>query len=134
MAKLDNVIFCLKAFSQGEQGVSAQTILHALNPEYIPGLFSFSVIVSILDLNPVETHEVQIVFKDQNADEVVNISSPLPTLSVVESNLPQDYIGIDVSMDWNNVNLTSSGEYSLDVILDKTLIGTKKVFVKGKNQ
>ena len=36
MAKVENIIFCLQAVNMDEQGVTAQNILNALNPEYIP--------------------------------------------------------------------------------------------------
>ena len=48
MANVFDIIFCLKATNFEEQGVCATTILTALTPEYIPGLFTFSVINYVL--------------------------------------------------------------------------------------
>ena len=134
MAKLDSIIFCLNASSVEGQGASAHSILHALNPEYIPGLFTFSVIISILDMDPSDNHTIEIVFEDPEGNILVNINSPLPTLERIESNLPSEYTGFDLSMNWANINFVCSGVYTLTVKLDSVELGTKTIFVKGKNQ
>lgn len=134
MAKLDNIIFCLNASNVEGQGASAHNILHALNPEYVPGLFTFSVIISILDMDPSENHVIEIVFSDPNGNVIVNINSALPIIENVESNLPSEYTGFDLSMNWANVNFVCSGVYTLRIKMDAEDLGEKSIFVKGKNQ
>ena len=37
-------------------------------------------------------------------------------------------------MNWNNVNFKISGSYELTLKLDGQCIGSKSIFVKGKNE
>ena len=50
MAKVSDVIFCLRAVNIDGEGTCAQGILTTLTPEYIPGLFSFAVVITLLDI------------------------------------------------------------------------------------
>lgn len=135
MAKVDNIIFCLRTINMGEQGVSANSILCALNPEYVPGLFSFSVIVSLLDLDSSREHYFSIEFIDSNSEDVIRIENqPLPIFVGEMSNIPNEYQGINISMDWNNVNLKVSGLYTFKFKYDGNVIGCKQIYVKGKNE
>ena len=119
----------------GEQGVSANSILSALNPEYVPGLFSFSIIVSLLDLDSSGEHYFSIEFTDPNNEDAIKIENqPLPVLMGTMSNLPNEYQGINIVMDWNNVNLKVSGLYTLKFKYDGNEIGCKQIYVKGKNE
>ena len=134
MAKVENIIFCLQAVNMDEQGVTAQNILNALNPEYIPGLFTFSDIVSVLDVDSEIGHQIEVDFADPEGNSVVHIEGSMPPLPTDNSNLPKEYKGIDISMNWNNVNFKISGSYELTLKLDGQCIGNKSIFVKGKNE
>ena len=52
----------------------------------------------------------------------------------MKNNLPQQYKGINIAMDWNNVNLKVSGEYIIKITVDDILLKEKRIFVKGKNE
>lgn len=135
MAKVDNIIFCLRAINTDERGVSANVILSAITPEYIPGQFSFSVIISLLDLDYSSEHFFSIEFEDPNGDKVIEIPNhPLPREVLNEGNLPNQYKGINIAMDWNNVNLITSGLHVMKFFYDGTEIANKSIFVKGKNE
>lgn len=134
MANVSDVIFCLRATNDEEQGASATTILTALNPEYIPGLFTFSVIIILLDIDTSMEHRLTVDFMDPHEKNVVHIDSELPVINNKESNLPQQYKGLNVAMDWNNVNLKVSGEYTIIIAVDGSLLKEKNIYVKGKNE
>ncbi len=135
MAKVDNIIFCLRTTNSEEQGVSANTVLSAITPEYIPGLFSFSVIVCLLDLDYNAEHFFSVEFVDPTGEKVVNIENQvMPRLQLYEGNVPNEYKGINIAMEWNNVNLKVSGLYTIRFLYDGLEIGTKKIYVKGKNE
>lgn len=93
MASVSDVIFCLKATNVEGQGACATTILTALTPEYIPGLFTFSVIVTLLDLDPSTGHQLIVDFVSPNEENVVHVESPLPIMNQ-QNNLPQEYQGM----------------------------------------
>lgn len=133
MAKVSDIIFCLRATNTEGTGASASTILTALTPEYIPGLFTFSVIITVLDITPGEGHTITIDFLDPSKENVVHIESDVPQIED-DSNLPQEYKGLNMAMDWNNVNLKMSGLYNIRVSFDGAVIQEKSIFVKGKNE
>ena len=133
MAKVSDIIFCLRATNIEGEGASAHTILSVITPEYVPGLFSFSVIVNLLDIDLRETHQFNISFESPSNETVLNINGDFPIIDEC-TNLPQEYRGITMAMDWNNVNFKSSGLYVFKFFVDGELIKEKEIFVKGKNE
>lgn len=133
MARVSDIIFCLRAKNVDGQGVSADTILTALSPEYIPGLFTFSVILTLVDIDTTVEHQLLVQFISPSGEEVVRIESELPVIED-HSNLPNEHKGINVAMDWNNVNLRESGLYTIKVLINNVEVGVKSIFVKGKNE
>lgn len=132
MARVNDIIFCLNSTNLPGQGACANTILSVLSPEYIPGLFSFSVIITLLDLSPDKKQKMRVVFK--NDEEIVGeLEGPLPVFDE-PCNLPQEYKGINLAIDWNNMNLKKDGIYTLSVYIDDEKVKDKEIFVKGKNQ
>ena len=53
---------------------------------------------------------------------------------VDNSNLPAEYKGLTIAMDWNNVNFKCSGLYKIQIIIDESIVKEKEIFVKGKNE
>lgn len=133
MAKVCDIIFCLRATNTDEQGACANTVLTALSPEYVPGLFTFSVIITLLDIEPGKEHSITIEFISPENENVVHIESQVPQIED-SSNLPQEHKGLNLAMDWNNINFKTSGLYKIQVKLDDTLLAEKSIYVKGKNQ
>lgn len=133
MAKVSDIIFCLRATNIEGEGASAHTILSVITPEYVPGLFSFSVIVNLLDIDLRETHHFNISFESPSDEPILNINGDLPIIDEC-TNLPQEYRGITMAMDWNNVNFKSSGLYVFKFFVDGELVKKKEIFVKGKNE
>ena len=130
MAKIYDIIFCLNATNFPGQGACANTILSAITPEYIPGLFTFSVVMTITDL--LAEHSIEIDFASEN-DQVVHLEGSIPSIPD-NSNLPNEHKGINLTLDWNNINFKEAGLYTLTVKVDGEFIGSKSIFVKGKNQ
>lgn len=132
MIQVHDIIFCLNSSNVGGQGVSAFTVLSALNPEYIPGLFSFSTIVTIIGIDISKEHVLRLVFEN-DGETVGLIEGPIPPIDD-PGNLPAEHKGINLSVDWNNVNLKREGIYTLSVFVDNEKLKDKSVYVKGKNQ
>ena len=133
MARVSEILFCMKANNLEREGVSAINILSAITPEYVPGLFTFSVIVIILDLDFTKEHNFSIDFKDPEGNVLVHVDGTLP-IQEIESNLPKEHLGVNIGMDWNNVEFKRSGLYLIEVNVDQELIGNKEIYVKGKNE
>lgn len=131
MAYVSNIIVCLNA-KNDENGVCANNILTALTPEYIPGLFTFSVIIALLDIDVSQEHNFIVDFITPDDVSVVHIDGKLPCLED-KSNLPPEYKGVNIAMDWTNVNLKSSGEYKIIFTIDEVTT-EKGIYVKGQNE
>ena len=132
MANISNIIFCLNTTNLPGQGVSANTILSALTPDYVPGLFTFSVVITVLDLDMSVGHNVIIDFANEK-ESVAHIEGSFPVMEV-DNTLPKEYQGLNLSMDWTNVNFKEGGLYTLKVNIDGADVGEKAIYVKGKNQ
>ena len=48
--------------------------------------------------------------------------------------MPDEYLGVNVAANFQNVDIKISGLYSMDVILDGQSLQKVSVFVKGKNE
>ena len=134
MASLANVIFCMQAETVPSGNVNAMNVMSTLSPEYIPGLFTFSIIVSILGIKKEEGHTFSVFLIDPNGTRIVEIKEEkLPVIDDV-SNIPDEYKGINISMSLNNVNFRVSGEYSMEIFYDNEKLGEHRIYVKGKNE
>ena len=66
-------------------------------------------------------------------ENVVNVRTSISTMNKI-GNLPEQYQGINIVMDWNNVNLKVSGKYTIKVTMDEKFLEEKTIFVKGRNE
>lgn len=132
MSRISDIIFCMEAESIEGSGVTAHKILTALNPEYVPGLFSFSIVITIIDLDYSKGHKLQICFFDPSEEKVFEVNGDTPIIED-DSNLPNEYKGLNIAMSWNNVNFKVSGIYKVKIFVDDVELGDKSIFVKGKN-
>ena len=109
-------------------------LLNAMTPEYIPGLFSFSISFALLNITEGE-HSLIVKFKDPDKEVIAGIDNAMVSYKKDEnSNLPDAQMGINVAAGLQNVNFKKSGLYSTEVILDGTSIGEYYIFAKGKNE
>ncbi|HBA46225.1 MAG TPA: hypothetical protein DCZ91_00165 [Lachnospiraceae bacterium] len=140
MAKLTNFIYCINAervaANDGSgNSINAIGVMSALTPEFVPGTFSFSIIFSILDMDISGNNTVQIVFsKDGERNILVDsgiIAIP-PMPDVDEVGLPNEYKGLNLSMDFLNVIFESEGLYSTSISFNGQLLATNSIYVKGK--
>lgn len=132
--RVSDIIFCLKATNSVETGVNADRIVNVLNPDYIPGLFTFSIIVMILDYDVTQTHSLSLKLSSPSDEQVVKLDTTVPSIAGEPSNLPKEYQGVTFAIDCNNANFKSSGLYKLTVTIDGSIVGQKEIFVKGKNE
>lgn len=140
MAKLTNFIYCINAervpAKDGNgDSINAIGVMSALTPEFVPGTFSFSIIFSVLDVDVTGNNTIQIIFsKDGEDNNLVNsgiITIP-PVPNVDEVGLPNEYKGLNMSMDFRNVIFESEGLYNTAVLFNGQLLAINPIYVKGK--
>lgn len=137
MANLSNFLYCLNAErQQSPQGesINAMGVLSVFTPEFVPGLFSFSIIFSILDIDSSSNSQIKIIFRDNSGNELINTGiisiPPIPKEDGIQ--LPSRYVGYNLSMDFRNVIFEKEGEYTTEIYFDNMLIGSKPIYVKGR--
>ena len=96
-------------------------------------MFSFSIIVIALDIDLTRDHEFKSIFLDPAGETLVNVEGELPVIAN-NTNLPPEHLGINIAMDWNNVNFKISGLHTIKIYIDGELVKCKEIFVKGKNE
>ena len=132
MPNISNFTYCLDS-SSNNISTTINGVLNVITPDYIPGNFSFSVFLSILDIQP-GTHELKMIFKDPDDNIAVNIAGNVVFENPQNALVPLDYLGINVSANWNNVLFEKSGEYKTEVYVDEELIESFKIYAIGKNE
>lgn len=133
MANVKYFIYCLNVNTEDGR-TDAVGVLSAITPEYIPGLFSFSINFSILNITEGE-HILNVNFMDPDKNVIERIDNARIQYKRDESsNLPNDQVGISIAAGLQNVDFKKSGLYSTEVILDGINIGKYDIFVKGKNE
>ena len=140
MAILSNFIYCINAErtdnGEGNDGnINAIGIMSAITPEFVPGTFSFSIIFTVLDVDTTKNNTVQVIFKQDSeenslADTGIVTVPPMPDRNI--TGLPDEYKGMNMSMDLRNVIFESEGLYTTKVIFNGTELGSKSIYVKGK--
>lgn len=138
MARLGNFIYCLNAErvpavnGKGDT-INAMGVLSALTLEFMPGTFSFSIIFSVLDADASQRNEIQIIFSKK---DTVLIDSGVISIPPIEStdnyDLPKEYKGLNMSMDFRNVIFKEEGLYQTKVVFNNQEVGINEIYVKGK--
>ena len=110
MTSVANIIFCLN--SENTIGnLSAMNILSVINPNYIPGLFSFDVIITFLGAE--NGKSVKVDFSDGNETIASCAIDSIPTVEGIDTNVPDEYRPLNLAINWKNVDFKKSGVYRL---------------------
>lgn len=133
MAEIKNFVYSLNVDTvDGRTDIVG--ILNAMTPEYIPGLFSFSISFTLLGIAEGE-HSFVVKFKNPEKEVIAGIDNAIVLYEKDRnSNLPDEQKGINIAAGLQNVNFKKSGLYSTEIILDGTSMGEYYIFAKGKNE
>lgn len=139
MARLNSLIYCInseRTASVDRKGemINAMGIMSAITPEFVPGTFSFSIVFSVLDVDPEQNNRIQIIFSDDEGKEIVNSGEiQLPMANIPDPIcLPKEYQGMNMTMDLRNVVFEKEGVYKTSIIFNGNNIGTNEIYVKGR--
>lgn len=133
MVEIKNFVYCLN-INTVEERTDIVGLLNTMTPEYIPGLFSFSISFALLNISE-GAHSLIVKFKDPDKEVIAGIDNAMVSYKKDEnSNLPDAQMGINVAAGLQNVNFKKSGLYSTEVVLDGTSIGEYYIYAKGRNE
>lgn len=134
MARIENFVYCL-GVNKNNGNTDILGILSTMQPAYVPGLYSFHVNFSIKNLTDGE-HIFSLQFKDTKGILVAEIKNGKLMYKYnqeLETSLPREYSGLNVTANMQNVNLKENGLYTMTLILDNKEMGQFDIFVHGLN-
>lgn len=111
--------------SSNESKLQISAPLQVLQLLYVPGTFSFSVVIGIMEIDLAQTHQVQIKFKRAEDDMVIIDTNPMaipPAPADKVGQLPLELQGFVFSIGFQNVNFKSPGEYKTELLIDGELL------------
>lgn len=112
--------------------------LITFRPIFVPGTFSFSVNVGILDIDIEKEHTLQIKFLsplDSDAPVVDSGVIPLPrNVDPTLYEIPPEMRGLMLNLGFQNVIFRTEGIYKTEVIFDGDILGEFPIHVKGKEK
>lgn len=113
--------------------------LHIVNPTmvfkptFIPSLYSFSVTLSIVGLEFQKDPKLRFKFWSENEPDKMLVDTgeiPLPKNNNDDSDLPEEFRGGMLTMNFRNLPLKYQGKYFSEVFIDEESLGTFPVFAK----
>lgn len=139
MARVTSFVYCLNAeripdINGNGESINAHGIMSTLNPEFIPGTFSFSIIFSILDMDVTKVgNDIKILFKDQDGNDLVDTGDiSIPVMEEGDVNLPAEHKGLNISLDFRNVVFEKEGQCVTEVYYKGELLDSYPIYAKGR--
>jgi hypothetical protein len=111
--------------------------LHILTPMFVPGMFSFSIVFGILDLETDIDHAIRVIFRSSVAGEEHLIDTGKDILiprNSEKNDLPKDMRGLMMSLDFKNVVFRSEGLFLTEVLFDGESLGQFPIKVRGSER
>lgn len=141
MARLFSFMYCLNAERQQPptNSINAIGVLSTFKPDYVPGAFSFSIIFSILGLDMSTDNTVRITFSKRDALKPlvdtgnISLSSNELNKDAHSALIPEEYQGVDFTLDFRNVVFKENGVYVTTVYLNGDALGEQDIYVSGLN-
>lgn len=139
MKKLMNFLYCDNVertqIANGGEILNAMGIMSVLIPEFIPGSFSFSIAFSVIGVDVTKENMVQVVFYEKSNNTILVDTGAItipPTTRDSQVMIPEEYHGLNMSMDFRNVVFEKEGLYSTKIVFNGDVIGENSIFVKSK--
>ena len=136
--KILTFLYCLHTGKQKENGpIDAFGILPFLSPEFVPGMYSFSVVFGVVGIQEDKNHILGLQFKDPQGKVLIdapNVSIQAGTFKNGDNRLPAEATSIMLSMDLQNIVFETEGMYMTSVSFDGKHLGDFEIYVKGKRR
>ena len=132
MAVLKNFIYCLRTDQNLDGIVNVEGVMSVLQPEYVPGMFSFSIFFTLLGLSR-GSHSLRVEFRNPNGEVVTSVEEKnLEYFPPETDELPAEQSGLNIVIQMQNVVMRTNGMYNTTVQLDDTDLGEFEIYVKGR--
>ncbi len=133
---LQNFALCMNSSHDAIRGLCVENVLSYLNPEFVPGQFSFCIVFTIINLEKDRKYSLHIRMEHKDSsEEVLKMDTDEMFFSTISNNnIPQVYNGVNVSIDCKNVKFVKAGEYILKITIGEDMLKETSIYVKGKNE
>ena len=129
MAKIKNFIYCLNV-NVVDKRVDIIGLLNKMEPDYIPGVFSFFINFSLMDMKEGK-HKIALYLKDSQ-DKVVASIEDYDIEYKRTSDGPEEYSGINFAISLQNVKFEQEGIYYTQLFFDEADLGKYEILVKER--
>ena len=144
MANLKSFIYCANAeraqiktpSGMVAESLNAIGIITTITPEFIPSTFSFAIVFSILEIDITKEHVIRVIFSNNEGDIIADTNDiKLPEdKSENKLELPPEFVGLNLSLDFRNVVFEKEGTYNTEVYFDGGSLGKNSIYVKSKRK
>lgn len=137
MPKLTNFTYCSAVEKDKAQNgmINSLGIFEILSPDYVPGALSFGIVFSIVGVDYSKNNVIKVIFKKVDSDKSIidtkEITLPSPPNKNVD--IPDDYKGFNMCLDFRNVVFKENGLYVTHIYFNGELLSAKEIYVKGRN-
>lgn len=119
---------------QGQMTITNPLML--INPMFVPGMFSFSIIFGVVGINNQSDHTMQILFHSpsEEGEPLINtgtITLPKGAAPLEKLNLPPEQNSMMFNLDFRNVVFKTEGLYKSQVYINGDLLGEYPIYVKA---
>jgi hypothetical protein len=141
MPRISTFMYCEKAEPNQNGKLQIEQPLLALNPAFVPGMFSFSIVAGLTGVDRQMKHELRILFLSPEEGQDPLIDTGVLTIEADSSlhskeepiNPLEDHGGLMFNLDFRNVVLKSEGVYQTVVIVDGDVLGEYPIYTKSGN-
>lgn len=135
MASVSTFMYCEGAQiipqANGENKMHIQGPMHIFTPPYVPGLFSFSVVFGLLDIDLENERSFRLTFGPTEGPPLIDtdwITIPKNN-DPIKNSLPPEMRGFMMNLDFRNVNFTQPGLYRSEVFFNGKKLGEYPIMV-----
>lgn len=128
MPRIYDFILCKSCENSPETGSSAIQIFGAFRVNSLPERISFSALTSIYGLEIGNAH-IEIKLRDPKGVEVAKATGNLEYQG--SGIIPYDFAGLNINADFKNIEITTTGIYSLEILVGETSLGKKEFCIYG---
>ena len=132
MAKITTFVYCEGVERpQDSSNLNIINPIQLLTPMFIPSMYSFSIVVGILDFDTSLENSIRITFKQDVKDELIIDTNTLtiPPQEQKDISLPKNMQGFMANMEFKNVALREAGTYKTTVYFNGVELGEYPISV-----
>lgn len=108
--------------------------LNLINPGYLPGKYSFSVVFGMVGIDTEKNQYVKLRFEDEKGNVLIETSELEIGKEKGQAKLPKEYRGVMMSLDFRNIDLKEEGIHKTIITINDDVIGEFPIPVKGSGE